>query len=84
MNIYVLLLWFCLVLTWFRVSNVDVEGEDDEQRDEGGPPVDDKHHNAAQDGPGQRNPHVVVLEARAPPCGETGSQHTRAICRNKV
>lgn len=58
------------VLTGFLVADVDVESEDDEQSDQSCPPVDDEHHHAAQDGPSKRNPHVVVLEAGAPPCGE--------------
>lgn len=56
----------CL-LTGFLVTDVDVEREDNEQRNEGRPPVNDKHHHAAQDRPHKRYPHVVVFEAGAPP-----------------
>lgn len=72
------------VLTWFLVADVDVEGEDDEQGDEGGPPVDDKHHNTTQDGPSQRNPHVVVFKARSPPCGGRENQKTREFTAETV
>lgn len=60
----------CPDLTWFLVADIDVERQDDEQGDEGGPPVDDEHDHAAQDCPRQRHPHVVVFEAGAPPCGQ--------------
>lgn len=61
------MLCHCL-LTRFLVTDVDVEREDNEQRNEGRPPVNDKHHHAAQDRPGKGYPHVVVFEAGAPPC----------------
>lgn len=53
-------------LTGFLVADVDVESEDDEQSHQSCPPVDDKHDHTAQDGPRERHPHVVVLEAGAP------------------
>lgn len=55
------------VLTGLLVADVDVESEDDEQSDQSRPPVDDKHHHAAQDRSGERHPHVVVFETGAPP-----------------
>lgn len=64
-----------VVVTGFVVADVDVEREDDEQRDQSRPPVDDEHHHAAQDRPRQGHPHVVVLEAGAPPCGERQGRH---------
>lgn len=57
------------VLTGFLVADVDVESQNDEQSHQSRPPVDDKHHHAAQDRSGKRHPHVVILEAGAPPCG---------------
>lgn len=80
---------FC-VLTGFLVTDVDVESEDDEQGDERRPPVDDKHHQAAQDRSGQRHPHVVVLEAGAPPCGDNATSISATdgqmivICENNI
>lgn len=59
-------------LTRLLVADVDVKGEDDEQRDQRGPPVDDEHDHAAEDRTRKRHPHVVVLEAWAPPCGQRG------------
>ncbi len=53
-------------LTWLLVADVDVEGQDDDVGQEGRPPVDDEHDHTAQDGPSQRRPHVVVLEAGSP------------------
>lgn len=53
-------------LTWLLVADVDVKTQDDDVGEEGGPPVDDKHDHAAEDGAGQGNPHVVVLEAGTP------------------
>ncbi|KAG7232416.1 hypothetical protein INR49_008879 [Caranx melampygus] len=75
-----------MVLTGFLVADVDVEGEDDEQSDERRPPVDDEHDDAAEDGPRQRHPHVVVFEAGAPPCerhrlGSSASTPTPEDCR---
>lgn len=55
--------------TRFLVADVDVESEDDKQSDQSCPPVDDEHHHAAQNRPSKGHPHVVVLEAGAPPCG---------------
>lgn len=55
--------------TGFLVADVDVESEDDEQSDQSSPPVDDEHHHTAQNRPSKGDPHVVVLEAGAPPCG---------------
>ena len=65
-------MWKDHFLTRFLVADVDVESEDDEQSDQSRPPVNDEHHHQAQDRPSKRHPHVVVLEAGAPPCGETG------------
>ena len=59
------------VCTRFLVADVDVQSQDYEQGDEGGPPVDDEHYDHAQHRPGQGHPLVVVLKARTPPCGET-------------
>lgn len=63
-------------LTRFLVADIDVESEDDEEGDQRCPPVDDKHHHHAQDCAGEGHPHVVVLEAGTPPCGERGERHT--------
>ena len=59
------------VCTRFLVADVDVQGQDYEKRDEGGPPVDDEHYDHAQHGPGQGHPLVVILKAGTPPYGET-------------
>lgn len=61
-------------LTRFLVTDVDEESEDNEQRNKSRPPVDDKHHHTAQYGPREGHPHVVVLEAGAPPCVQTWTQ----------
>lgn len=61
---------FSFIFTRLLIADVNIKGEDDEQSDQSGPPVDDKHDNAAQDRPRKRHPHVVVLEAWAPPCGD--------------
>lgn len=64
-------LFIYLFSTRFLVADVNVKGEDDEQSDQSGPPVDDKHDHATQNRTRKRHPHVVVLKARAPPCGKT-------------
>ncbi len=38
--------------TWFLVADVDVERQDDDVGDQRRPPVDHKHHHAAQHGSG--------------------------------
>ena len=52
--------------TGLLVADVDVQAHDDGVGEQRGHPVNDKHDTTAQDGPRQRNPHVVVLEARTP------------------
>ena len=52
--------------TWLLVADVDVQAHDDGVGEQRRHPVDDEHDAAAQDGPRQRDPHVVVLEARTP------------------
>lgn len=54
------------MFTRFLVADIDVEGEDDQQGDQGCPPVDDEHHHTAQNCPSKRHPHVVVFKAGAP------------------
>ena len=54
------------------MADVDVKTQDDDVGEKGGPPVDDKHDHTAQDGSGQRHPHVVVFETWTPTC----------VCRN--
>lgn len=53
-------------LTWLLVADVDIKAQNDDVGEESRPPVDDEHHHAAQYGPGQGNPHVVVFEAGPP------------------
>lgn len=38
--------------TWFLVADVDVERQDDDVGEQRRPPVDHKHHHAAQHGSG--------------------------------
>lgn len=73
-DLFLIFFKFILFFTRFLVADVNVKGEDDEQSDQSGPPVDDKHDNAAQDRTHKRHPHVVVLEAWAPPCGRRWEQ----------
>ena len=68
------------VCTRFLVADVDVQAQDDGVGEQRRHPVDDEHDAAAQDGPRQGDPHVVVLEARTPSWNaiETGITHTHA------
>lgn len=59
--------------TWFLVTDVDVQSKHNQQGDQGRPPVDNEHDHEAQDGSCQGYPHIVVLEARTPPCREKNS-----------
>lgn len=70
------------MFTRLLVADIDVESEDDEQGDQGCPPVDDKHHHAAQNCANKRHPHVVVFEAGPPPCDGEQKQ-TRSISAYK-
>lgn len=75
--------WNCTVMfTRLLVADIDVESEDDEQGDQGRPPVDDKHHHAAQNCANKRHPHVVVFEAGPPPC-DVEQKQTRLISAYK-
>lgn len=52
--------------TWFLVSDIDVKPKDYYIGQKCCPPINDKHHNAAQNGSNERNPHIVVFESRPP------------------
>lgn len=75
-----------ITLTWLLVADVDIETQNNDIGEESSPPVDDKHHHTAEDGPSQRDPHVVVFEAGTPPCStnqhksQNSNQQTSLEC----
>lgn len=68
-------------VTWFLVADVDVKTQNDDVGEEGSPPVDDKHDDAAQDGSRQRHPHVVVLEAGTPTWSGREQASQKSSCK---
>lgn len=56
------------MFTWLLHSNVNIEEELDAVGDQSRPPVNHKHHGAAEHGSEQRQPHVIVLVRRSPTC----------------
>ena len=52
------------------MQNVEEEHGEEKESDQGCPPGDDEHDGQAQQGAAQRQPHVVVFEARTESCKE--------------
>lgn len=71
----------CAVLTGLLDGDVYVEEDLDAVGEQRGPPVDDKHDDATEHRPHQRQPHVVEPVRRTPSCR---GDHAENVKRNFV
>lgn len=44
------------------MGHIDIDGDEEEEGEQCGPPGDDEHAEHTHQGTGQRHPHIVVLE----------------------